>query len=134
MKPGNVPSGSERVVAPLSIHIPYAAVGEPWTLHREGIPLSQRETVDLAEAAAHKREPWPELAGLMDNIQVCAKPADREWVSERIDALLLMNGISSRAESGDILEGPTAMPEPSDAMRVEVARLNRFPNERDPAR
>jgi ribosome modulation factor len=79
----------------------------------------------LVKEFPNKRQLWAELAGLIDDIQVCAKPADRVWVSERINALLLMNGISSRAENGDILEGPAAMPEPSNAMRVDVASPNR---------
>jgi hypothetical protein len=48
----------------------------------------------LVKEFPDKRELWAELAGLIDDIQACAKAADRDWVSERIDALLMMNGIS----------------------------------------
>jgi hypothetical protein len=86
----------------------------------------------LVEEFPNTRELWAELAGLIDDIQACAKPADREWVNECSDALLLLNGISSRAGSGDILEGATAMPAPSHAMRVEVASPEEFALGRDP--
>jgi hypothetical protein len=86
----------------------------------------------LVKEFSNRRELWSELAGLIDDIQACAKPADRVWVSERIDALLQMNGISSRAGSGDILGGPTAMPGPSHAMRAEAESPDKFAVGRGP--
>ena len=86
----------------------------------------------LVKEFPNTRELWAELAGLIDDIQACASPADGEWVSERIDALLLMNGLSPCVECGNILKGPMAMPAHSGAMGVGVEGSNSFDTGRDP--
>jgi hypothetical protein len=93
-------------------------------LHRDLARISDKIpllTIEFSDAC----ELWAALAGSIDDIKARVVPANREWLSMRIDALLLMNGKSSRTESGAMLEATTAMPAPLDAMRVDGQKANR---------